>query len=421
MVTRLLVFLLLGALSTNAQLQPVPSVPLPSDPRKSHRQDEAGSPAPIPVDCSVVTCPANSICEMVFEPCSSDHCPEPVAKCVPLVLLPPPVPEESVTTNPNRNVHPPAPPPSDCSSVQCATGTSCKMITESCHFGKCSSPLPFCVPKVLDRQHVASTTSATPSVPTTLFTTSTRTTAGNVRHISVATKGLVPPSSSAGRSRPVVPHSKHNEVNRSATRPPSATTHQPTASTTKRQPKTHQQNRKHKPYPEHPLRNQHQNRQHHSSTISPASRHHGVSTTKRPAHSTEQPKTSTITRYTHKVKSSDLTCYGKLCPSGSKCRILDNRPMCIPSDLCAGVKCREGTVCHVVFVNSGPKAKCLSKPPPQMRCPRNESWRNCPSLCEPTCEDKDPKCARGCGTPRCQCDPGFVRSHFGFCELAAQC
>ncbi|KAK6057150.1 trypsin Inhibitor like cysteine rich domain protein [Cooperia oncophora] len=75
------------------------------------------------------------------------------------------------------------------------------------------------------------------------------------------------------------------------------------------------------------------------------------------------------------------------------------------------------------MVNIGPQLQrlCVPKPPRLSRCPANESWRNCATLCERTCEQPNPECSSKCGTPRCQCDPGFFRNRSGICKPLSQC
>ncbi|VDK27030.1 unnamed protein product, partial [Anisakis simplex] len=46
----------------------------------------------------------------------------------------------------------------------------------------------------------------------------------------------------------------------------------------------------------------------------------------------------------------------------------------------------------------------------QVGCKKNEDFKVCSSLCEPNCEPENKPCPRGCGAPKCQCRPGFVRN-----------
>ncbi|KAK6757142.1 hypothetical protein RB195_015142 [Necator americanus] len=173
---------------------------------------------------------------------------------------------------------PPAPPPSDCSGVQCPNGTKCKMIEEPCNQLPCLEPLPECVRE-------------TPELPS--------------------------PTVSIQQ-----PH-----IMRSKSQSSVMTT------TTTRSPSTFR---------------------------------------KTTTHSTAAETASSSTK-------------------------------------CAGVKCAEG------------KPMCINKAPPLLRCPKNESWSDCSTKCEPSCEIRIPKCDRQCGEPKCQCNPGFLRHHSGTCVSSGEC
>ncbi|RCN37223.1 trypsin Inhibitor like cysteine rich domain protein [Ancylostoma caninum] len=194
---------------------------------------------------------------------------------------------------------PPAPPPSDCSTVRCPSGTICKMIEEPCQQSLCPGPLPECVREA----------PAPPQAPTT-----------TAPHKTPSTSPSPPPAS------------------RTTSTTPAPTTKK----TTPRAP-----------------------------SIPPT-------------------KTSS-------------------------------------SASCSSVTCAEGTVCRMVEIqcksSDCPKAQpmCIARAPPQLRCPKNESWRNCSTKCEPTCEDMTPKCTRDCDRPKCQCDPGFFRNRSGVCVDPSQC
>ncbi|KAK6757141.1 hypothetical protein RB195_015142 [Necator americanus] len=122
-------------------------------------------------------------------------------------------------------------------------------------------------------------------------------------------------------------------------------------------------------------------------------------------------------------------CSGVQCPNGTKCKMIEEPcnqlpcleplPECVrettaaetasSSTKCAGVKCAEG------------KPMCINKAPPLLRCPKNESWSDCSTKCEPSCEIRIPKCDRQCGEPKCQCNPGFLRHHSGTCVSSGEC
>ncbi|KHN84071.1 Cysteine-rich with EGF-like domain protein 2-B [Toxocara canis] len=64
--------------------------------------------------------------------------------------------------------------------------------------------------------------------------------------------------------------------------------------------------------------------------------------------------------------------------------------------------------------------QCPASEPPQM-CGPNERFAACSSMCEPTCQSEpNEACALGCGAPKCECLPGFVRDQ-GRCIRRDQC
>uniref|UniRef100_A0A915AAB3 EGF-like domain-containing protein n=1 Tax=Parascaris univalens TaxID=6257 RepID=A0A915AAB3_PARUN len=81
-------------------------------------------------------------------------------------------------------------------------------------------------------------------------------------------------------------------------------------------------------------------------------------------------------------------------------------------------QCRQGFVRH--------RGQCIrpfqcpASGPPR-RCDANEVFVQCSSLCEPTCRSRpNESCPLGCGPPKCECQPGFVR-HNGRCIARFQC
>ncbi|EPB72665.1 trypsin Inhibitor like cysteine rich domain protein [Ancylostoma ceylanicum] len=213
---------------------------------------------------------------------------------------PSPIPHEDV--HKDGEPQPPAPPPPDCSSVRCPSGTSCKMIEEPCDQPLCPGPLPECVREA----------PAPPQSPTT----------------------------------PVPPQPRKAPSTSPSPRPVPSTT---------------------------------------STTPAPATKKVTPSAPSSPP-----------------TKSSSASS-------------------------CSTVTCAEGTVCRMVDIQCKapdcPRSQpmCIAKAPPQLRCPKNESWRNCSTKCEPTCENMTPKCKRDCDRPKCQCDPGFFRNHSGVCVAPSQC
>nr|CDJ97123.1 Protease inhibitor I8 domain containing protein [Haemonchus contortus] len=100
-------------------------------------------------------------------------------------------------------------------------------------------------------------------------------------------------------------------------------------------------------------------------------------------------------------QQSAPTCANAVCPAGYSCQMVSiqcHRPPCPP-----------------------PEPYCFRVTPPQLRCPPNESWRQCSTRCEPTCSNMNPTCNKACGEPNCQCDPGFFRNRFGSCVSRSEC
>ncbi|EYC24273.1 hypothetical protein Y032_0014g2413 [Ancylostoma ceylanicum] len=105
-------------------------------------------------------------------------------------------------------------------------------------------------------------------------------------------------------------------------------------------------------------------------------------------------------------------------------------PPTLPPPNCDNIRCPPGFLCQVISIPcekppcSPPTAQCFREqdvPPQPVRCPKNESWRNCSSRCEPTCDNRNPTCDKSCGKPKCQCDPGFVRNRSGKCVRPSNC
>uniref|UniRef100_A0A0N5C0S8 TIL domain-containing protein n=1 Tax=Strongyloides papillosus TaxID=174720 RepID=A0A0N5C0S8_STREA len=67
-------------------------------------------------------------------------------------------------------------------------------------------------------------------------------------------------------------------------------------------------------------------------------------------------------------------------------------------------------------------SQCRRSTPKPVTCQRNEVFLQCSSPCEPTCEDQNPPCVKRCDEPKCQCSTGFVRNtRTGECVLPSQC
>ncbi|XP_017889442.1 chymotrypsin inhibitor-like [Ceratina calcarata] len=53
-------------------------------------------------------------------------------------------------------------------------------------------------------------------------------------------------------------------------------------------------------------------------------------------------------------------------------------------------------------------------------CGPNQLYRDCSSMCEPTCKNPDPICIEECGPPKCQCKENYVKHH-GVCIPLSDC
>ncbi|KIH48252.1 trypsin Inhibitor like cysteine rich domain protein [Ancylostoma duodenale] len=100
----------------------------------------------------------------------------------------------------------------------------------------------------------------------------------------------------------------------------------------------------------------------------------------------------------------------------------------LPPPNCDNIQCPPGFLCQVISIPCQkppcppPTAQCFREQEnPPVVCPINESWRNCSSKCEPTCDNKNPRCSKECGEPKCQCDRGLVRNRSGKCVRPSDC
>ncbi|WKY12761.1 hypothetical protein Q1695_003953 [Nippostrongylus brasiliensis] len=317
---------------------------------------------------------------------------------------------------------PPSPPPPDCSTVKCPAGTRCRMVTEKCDSAPCSPPVPECVandtstlaPPAEEVTTLAASVNDDgphPPAPPPVNCSDVRCPEGRKCEMIGAES---PTASTAPRLQPTPP-----SISVATPAPPPSTT---PARTTTRPPTT-------VPPPTTLATTKQPSRATRPRTIATTV----PSTTPRTAPATNRfPTTAASPPPAARPLKAELCPAGR-CPSGSSCRVVNGREECFAqkshssgrsgsTGLCAGVKCPVGTICKEVLVQSSMKPLCFRVPPPNLRCPPNESWRNCPSLCEPTCKDKTPQCQRGCGKPGiCQCDPGFVRDQEGFCKPPGEC
>ncbi|KAF8386123.1 hypothetical protein PRIPAC_75265 [Pristionchus pacificus] len=90
-------------------------------------------------------------------------------------------------------------------------------------------------------------------------------------------------------------------------------------------------------------------------------------------------------------------------------------------------KCEKGCgwaqcVCKPGYVKNDDNA-CVRKE----TCPKTfdcaspyEVKKQCSSMCEPTCWNREPVCVKKCGPPKCQCKEGYVREG-EFCLSEQQC
>jgi len=76
-----------------------------------------------------------------------------------------------------------------------------------------------------------------------------------------------------------------------------------------------------------------------------------------------------------------------------------------PKCQCAPGYTRMNSACVLPY-------QCPSTPvsQPNPTCGQNEFYAACSSLCEPTCGNSGIACSSACGYPKCQCNPGMVRT-----------
>ncbi|VDM44002.1 unnamed protein product [Toxocara canis] len=113
------------------------------------------------------------------------------------------------------------------------------------------------------------------------------------------------------------------------------------------------------------------------------------------------------------------------CPAGCgppkcQCRsgFVRHGGRCITRNQCpaSGLHTELGTSLSSEF---GFRAHSITEPP--QTCGRNEHFVTCSSMCEPTCQSEpNEACPLGCGPPKCECLPGFVRDQ-GRCIRRDQC
>ncbi|GMS79740.1 hypothetical protein PENTCL1PPCAC_1915, partial [Pristionchus entomophagus] len=111
----------------------------------------------------------------------------------------------------------------------------------------------------------------------------------------------------------------------------------------------------------------------------------------------------------------------------SKCPGNCDQPTCRSILLKHNEKCVEGCgfarcICKPGLVKNDDDV-CIRRE----TCPKKfdcsspfEVKKQCSSMCEPSCWNRDPVCNKRCGPPKCQCKPGYVRDN-GICLDSIQC
>ncbi|KHJ87279.1 trypsin Inhibitor like cysteine rich domain protein [Oesophagostomum dentatum] len=105
-----------------------------------------------------------------------------------------------------------------------------------------------------------------------------------------------------------------------------------------------------------------------------------------------------------------------------------NAKLSEPYNPCAATTCPVGYECRVkeVVVTTAPCypiAECYDPADEAggQKCGENESFKECASHCEPSCEQKSPICILSCAPGKCQCNEGFYRRSDGKCVTEAEC
>uniref|UniRef100_A0A0K0FVD9 Trypsin Inhibitor like cysteine rich domain protein n=1 Tax=Strongyloides venezuelensis TaxID=75913 RepID=A0A0K0FVD9_STRVS len=100
----------------------------------------------------------------------------------------------------------------------------------------------------------------------------------------------------------------------------------------------------------------------------------------------------------------------------------DQNPTCVKRCDEPKCQCNTGFVRDTKTGACISPSQCHRNPPQTVTCQRNEVFLQCSSPCEPTCEDQNPTCVKRCNEPKCQCNTGFVRdTRTGACISPSQC
>lgn len=100
----------------------------------------------------------------------------------------------------------------------------------------------------------------------------------------------------------------------------------------------------------------------------------------------------------------------------------DPNPTCVRR--CDEPKCQ----CSVGYVRNTKtgdcilQSECSTSQPDTKKCQNNEIFVTCSTLCEPSCDNRNPICVKRCGEPKCQCLSGFYRNtNNGRCVDGRRC
>uniref|UniRef100_A0A0K0DV06 TIL domain-containing protein n=1 Tax=Strongyloides stercoralis TaxID=6248 RepID=A0A0K0DV06_STRER len=86
---------------------------------------------------------------------------------------------------------------------------------------------------------------------------------------------------------------------------------------------------------------------------------------------------------------------------------------CIPTKNCKNSTHTQ--ICNKNIITS--KLDFLEKE----KCHPHEIFKKCSSNCEPSCDNRNPRCNKKCGKPKCECRPDFYRNHMNVCVPLHNC
>ncbi|KAK6758237.1 hypothetical protein RB195_015824 [Necator americanus] len=335
-------------------------------------------PAPIPrcvnnapASCSELQCPTGMRCEMVRLPCTSRPCAEFGPVCAP--------------NSPSTTQRPLV--PSDCSQVRCAPGMKCVMVQEPCRRQPCPAPAPKCLAAAGPPQASPASCVGAVCPPGT-------------RCEMVAQPCQRPPCPTPA------PRCVSNDRPPSPSRPPRPSPPSPPRPSPPSPPRPSPPSPP-RPSPPSPPRPSPPSPPRPSPPppprpSPPPPQRPSPPPPPRPSPSLPpRPSPPPPPRPSPSPPLPPPTCNGIRCPPGFFCQVRSppcQRPPCQP-----------------------PTAQCIRNQPPSILCSENELWRNCSSKCEPTCDNRNPRCSSVCGPPKCQCDRGFFRNRSGRCVRPSEC